>query len=138
MPHQKQGLVFAMNYICFSLHFTFRRGIDMCCCFFALICMMSCHTEGVPCAVAAHLHILVTYTSLKLLLTCLRHYSSSEPSVSSSNALKTSPISALTTIPCPAISFGQTASPLLIHAYVALGFSAVIRWKGYLIMPGVL
>ena len=36
------------------------------------------------------------------------------------------------------IYFGQYASSLFMHAYVAFGFDAVIFMEGYFIMPGVL
>lgn len=50
----------------------------------------------------------------------------------------TVPMSSATQIDCFSIFFGQYASLLFMHAYIAFGFAAVIFMKGYFIMPGVL
>ena len=64
-------------YICNEIIYVFRcillseKGLICAVFFYALVCKTSCHTEGVPCTAAGRLHILVTYISLILLLTCL-------------------------------------------------------------------
>ena len=52
--------------------------------------------------------------------------------------LSASPISPSIQMDCLAISRGATASPILIHAYTACGFSSVRCQKGYFIQTGVL
>ena len=51
--------------------------------------------------------------------------------------VSSSPISPLTQTERDAISLGAYASPSLTQAYTAFGLSAVMRQKGYLMMPGV-
>ena len=50
----------------------------------------------------------------------------------------TSPMSSAMQMVDFSIYFGQYASSLFMHAYVAFGFDAVIFMEGYFIMPGVL